>query len=354
MEELQSKRKELDERVKRLKEFMTNSVKEEFSLQKEIESLKLQNSEYEEQNKLKETENEKLKSDMEILQEKLNLLSEKKEKIEIEKKDLQEKVDLERKQIEEMLEGHQEVLEKIVDLELGLKKGQKEKHAPQQQVEKEQEAKSKLESELVELCRENEEWRQEVESLLDVQGEVAKKMEKWRRQKGKVGKIVKECRGIVSKSRKLMKRLRKVIPQEKKFDLKMSQTMDNFFEGHSEQQKRKRVSGGSASEENLKKVLLANRSNLRGQTDDSEGEDFGEKMYHTTNPEQERREGDFPEKKSQKLASMSIGRFKKNRSRLKNSKYFREEYSDSGKGKEKKSRKGLRKRKSIWRRKSCR
>jgi chromosome segregation ATPase len=341
MGDLETKKKELDGQVKELKEFMTNSVKQEFTLQKEIESLKLQNDEYEEQNKIKETENECLKNEIEILTEKHNLLTKKKESIESQGKELVKQMEEEKLQIESLFQNHQRVLGEIIEHELAIKKAEMEKESLNDKISKCSLEKIKLEGDLMKLNKDNEQRSEEINAYLDSQSDTLRKMERLNKQKGKLGRVLKECKSIVYKSRKLLKQIRKIIPKSTLNQLKMSQTYENFYQSQNENkmqvldQNSDMSEPDSHSEPTSNKFINISSNQIKNHSEENSDveERVNEKMYYSTKPKQEGlMQEEMEEKRSQKMSSMRMDRFKKNKAshHRKQRNYFENNYSNSG------------------------
>ena len=196
----------------------------------------------------------------------------------------------------------------------------------------------------MEIKKENYQKKNEMMIFLDTQKDLQKKIEKWNKQKGKLGRLIKECKFIVVKSRKLMKKVKKSIPVNKNRNYKESQTIDNFYHSHVDHelsQKNEKDSdisqSDNQSETRSNKIKNITRSQ-RGERpskkiDDNDWEN--DKMYHSTRPDKNRDQNDdeFLDQRSDKMISMSIRRFKKekvSKQMTKNSKYFENDYSMSG------------------------
>ena len=127
---------------------------------------------------------------------------------------------------------------------------------------------------------------------LDTQKDLNRKIEKWSKQKGKLGRLIKECKSIVVKSRKLMKKVRKMIPFSKNMNLKMSQTMENFYQSQKEQSQLR--DSDISESENHSETMSKKRRNItrsqKGERPSRKSEDLeweeSEKMYHSTRPDQ--------------------------------------------------------------------
>ena len=125
---------------------------------------------------------------------------------------------------------------------------------------------------------------------LDTQKNLNKKIEKWTKQKGKLGRLIKECKSIVVKSRKLIKKVRKMIPYSKNMNIKMSQTMDNFYQSQKDPEHSMAKDSDVSESDNRSESFSKKRRNItksqRGERPSRKSEENewegSEKMYHST------------------------------------------------------------------------
>jgi len=218
-----------------------------------------------------------------------------------------------------------------------------EKETLNKKIEEGNEEKETLDKEIEILEENNEQKREESTYLLEMQMNLMKKIDKWGKQKGKLGKLIKDSKGIVVKSKKLIKKIRKMIPVNKKYNLHMSQTMENFYQSQKDNQElsnprvdSERTISDHQNESIMKKKKKITRSQLNKISKDASDEEWeGEKMYHSTRPDAENDmdQEDYIPKRNKTMINTSIRRFKKNRQKnIQDSKYFQNNFSDSGNG----------------------
>lgn len=328
---------ELDARVAELKEFMSESVKKEFTLQKDIESLKLQIGEYEEQNRTKQNENLGLEAKKNGLDQKKAILVQQKERIQAQREQLNEQLRERETELEKLAKKHQEILEEIVGAELGIQKMETQKKTLSLQIEEERGKLSQREEETAEVETEQVRKRGELEGVMEAQASLLRKTEKWGRQKGKLGRLVKEMRGVVARSRKLAKKLHRLLPSNKKKTFQASQTMENFYQSQRNNRVDKSLTrkNSQASQSDQEDQKGSRRRVLQSQLEEhseGESEDWDEvRKYYSTQPQPEMIPGEEHTKDNrQSMIAMSIQKFKRKHPGLGESKFYQNNFSGSG------------------------